>query len=826
MKRSATTALRSLALAGLALLALARLASAQEDPANRARGLSATTAYLVGDIDSVNLYNGNLTVSLPLGGSYPVGGALSYGLVLHHNSGVWTLDGGMACPQYNEDSPTDANPDVFHNAGLGWRLSLGDLYPPSTPQYNDSVYWLYVGADGAKHSFYAPNLHNGEPTAPGVFYSRDDTYLRFNLTPPGLPTGWKTIEFPSGLVHTFDGASRLVTIADRSGNALSVSYLTNEWDLTDTQGRTQRIVFRGAAPGYGQVDHVTVTAFGGSATYSFSYADTTIDRDHYDTDSCRSKQVMVPLLQSVTLPDGSVYSMSYMLAVSFVNGTYTVPGTLTGLVFPTFGRYDYTYGSYFFRHPRTDAVPQIWVSSSEGVLSKRVSDASGAVLGTWTYAQATRAGSSIDEARMLVTSPLGHQTYHYFSDRGGDWTEGLPFSPDLVDATGTRNLSTEVYSGQAAGGLRLRRTYFRYTNDSQASGYSSMQLAGGVGADALRRRRRDDGRRRLLGLRRPRPLSGGVDERDLSGQRRAHDLRQLQPGEGVYHWNLITNTPYSDNTFVPPAASAPWVLTTSNFQWAAEGGNTAFASTCYDGTTGFLRRRRTHLANGSSDGRATSSPRSPTDGHGNVANESYYGGDTQAVAVATGGANLCTIALPAAPVYQIQHGYQGGVLASSRYVSPSTGIPLSFYSLDQTVDVSSGLVSSSPRHGGPRDHLCLRRAGPGDERGAAGRAPDELCLHAGLGRGGGGGRRDDERDPQPDPLRRPGPGLARDRAHAGFLERPARRSTTARATRRRSPRCRPAIRSRRRSTWATTPSAAPTPHPPRRLGQRLTTTSR
>jgi YD repeat-containing protein len=688
---------RTLAVSLLAL-GFAQLAAAQEDPANRARGLSATTAYLVGDIDSVNLYNGNLTISLPLGGSYPVGGALSYGLALHYNSGVWTLDGGMACPQFGQTSTVDANPDLFHDAGLGWRLSLGELYPPGTPPYNDSTAaWLYVGADGAKHAFYAPNLHNGEPTTPNVLYSRDDTYLRFNLAPAGLAAGSKTIEFPSGLVHTFDGSNRLVKIADRFGNALSVSYaVANEWDLSDTQGRTQRIVFRSAAPGLGQVDHVTVTAFGGgTATYSFAYADTTIDRDHYDTDGCRSKQVSVPLLQSVTLPDGSAYSMSYMLTVSFVNGTYTVPGTLTGLVLPTFGRYDYTYGSYSFRHPRSDATPQIWVSNSEGVLSKTATDVSGAVLGTWTYAQATRAGSSIDEQRTLVTSPLGHQTYHYFDDNGGDWTEGLPFSPDLIDATGTRNLSTEVYSGSAATGTRLRRTYYRYTNDSQASGFGSNNAR----IESERTLYDDDGGTTAdvdysgfdgLGHYRGAATSGtfpGNDSRTT--------FVDYNPGNGVYHWNLITNAPYPDDTFVPPAASAAWVLETSNFQWAAEAGNTAFTSTCYDATTGFLRRRRTHLANGSSDGTSDLIAAFADDGQGNVGTESYYGGDTQAVAVATGGANLCTIALPAAPVYQIQHTHPGGVLASSRYLSPATGQPLSFYSLDQTIDVPSGLVASS-----------------------------------------------------------------------------------------------------------------------------------
>jgi hypothetical protein len=56
----------------------------------------------------VNLYNGNLTLALPLGGSYPVGGPLSYGIVLQYNSGVWELVDAPACPP--STSPVDANP--------------------------------------------------------------------------------------------------------------------------------------------------------------------------------------------------------------------------------------------------------------------------------------------------------------------------------------------------------------------------------------------------------------------------------------------------------------------------------------------------------------------------------------------------------------------------------------------------------------------------------------------------------------------------------------------------------------------------------------------
>src|SRR5262249_20164883 len=124
-------------------------------------------------------------------------------------------------------------------------------------------------------------------------------------------------------------------------------------------------------------------------------------------------------------------------------------------------------------------TPQFWLSTSEGIRSKTVTDVSGAVLGTWTYEQAARPGSSIDEQRLLVTSPLGHQTYHYFDSFGGDWTEGLPFTPDLADATGTRRLSTEVYQGSAAGGALLRSTYLRFTDDSVSAAGHPGQTAYG-----------------------------------------------------------------------------------------------------------------------------------------------------------------------------------------------------------------------------------------------------------------------------------------------------------------------------------------------------------
>jgi len=46
--------------------------AAQQFPSQQ-RGLLADTAYQSGDLDTVNLFNGNLSVALPLGQPYPVG---------------------------------------------------------------------------------------------------------------------------------------------------------------------------------------------------------------------------------------------------------------------------------------------------------------------------------------------------------------------------------------------------------------------------------------------------------------------------------------------------------------------------------------------------------------------------------------------------------------------------------------------------------------------------------------------------------------------------------------------------------------------------------
>jgi RHS repeat-associated protein len=237
------------------ILWLAVSSAAQNQHPNQARGFNANGVYSAGDVDHVNLFNGNLTVTIPIGQPYPVNGRLSYSFTLVYNSNPWsprevcptTVDlsqqsstflsiqprvvynndgqiivseqvnvGGINA--YDPDAPrassdqcwTIQDPNPATNAGLGWQLSFGKLYRPrddvydDRPDYTERSVWVYMSPDGSEHTFYR-TLHEDDPAgSPNVWYTRDGSYLRLNMAPAA--NGYNadmTIEFPDGQKHYF-----------------------------------------------------------------------------------------------------------------------------------------------------------------------------------------------------------------------------------------------------------------------------------------------------------------------------------------------------------------------------------------------------------------------------------------------------------------------------------------------------------------------------------------------------------------------------------------------------------------------------------------------
>ncbi|HEY4590957.1 MAG TPA: hypothetical protein VIJ61_01035, partial [Thermoanaerobaculia bacterium] len=380
------------------LVALAGPALADVHP-NTAGGFPVDQSFHVGDIDNVNLFNGALTVTIPIGPSYPVNGGFSYSLKLVSNSSPWFFQSVHSPnPKTGEDTVyTQANPNPCSNAGLGWRVSLGRFNPPcQSPDANNVLPGpVYQDEMGTDHVFY-PTLHAGDPEdaaisgVSDVEYTRDGSYLRLKVYVTG---GVREVEFPDGMVRKFDANGMPTEIRDAFGNWLHITYpvAPDRWVLTDSQGRTQTLYFRNDLPAYGQVlDRVVVSAFGGStATYQMSYGSQQIGRGCPNTDVVaplgQGSTVNVPFLTGITLPDSSTFQMplsSYITALP-TNGMCTPSaGNVLGITLPTLGRMEWTWQTFNFA---SGSSVKIHLQSNPGVATRTMRNAAGTVLGTWTY---------------------------------------------------------------------------------------------------------------------------------------------------------------------------------------------------------------------------------------------------------------------------------------------------------------------------------------------------------------------------------------------------------------------------------------------------------
>src|SRR5579885_3167215 len=143
----------------LGLLLLLPWAAAADVHPNTESGVAVDRAFQSGEVDHVNLFNGSLSLVLPLGIAYPVASPLSYRFTLVYNSNPWiyaTDTGSSGTFTYSQPSPCS-------NAGLGWRLSFGAVGASTCVSRDDSTTAAketYEAPDGSQHLFYA-TLHPG-----------------------------------------------------------------------------------------------------------------------------------------------------------------------------------------------------------------------------------------------------------------------------------------------------------------------------------------------------------------------------------------------------------------------------------------------------------------------------------------------------------------------------------------------------------------------------------------------------------------------------------------------------------------------------------------
>ena len=422
----------------------------------------------VGELDQVNLLNGNLTLEIPIGGTYPVGGGFSYGLRLSYNSNVWER-------WLRQGESQVFAPQSGANAGVGWTIHLGRLCGPTdwnvyrqlSRAERDKMLcrgsgFQYITPSGARHTFHRDLHSDGSPAGNetehlGELFTQDGSYLRMQR----LSATSREIEFSNGMVHTFTrkelsqwGDSwpdrwRLTEMRDRNGNAVTVHYEPRsdgvagiQWRIADPF-REQKIFLARQSSGYYpyRVDKVELAVFGGTTeTWDFAYVDQTVDRPFEGQPIAGT--FTVPVLDTLTLPDATEYHFDYYSGGG-LDGKRALRVAAADL--PTGGRLEWTYTHY--AQPLAGACLR---DSSElpdattllGVYQRTALDEAGGVIDQKSYLPQLYAGDTIatDYCDHFANDGLGEAT---------PWAEAVTalVAPldDPTSAVSDRNLVTLSY---------------------------------------------------------------------------------------------------------------------------------------------------------------------------------------------------------------------------------------------------------------------------------------------------------------------------------------------------------------------------------------------
>lgn len=691
----------------------------------------------VGGIDTVNGFNGNLSIHIPIGGSYPVGGQMgAYSFSLVYNSNVWDHVGkdGPGCAFGNMGATdTLAISDPYSNAGLGWRLALGNIGNHNydaidgtmAPRPGNNT---YRGMDGAEHTLFGA----------GSLESSDGSYMRFKEAAQEL-------EFPDGTVHTFNPADQGYPslIKDRFGNGMEITYewfaapnagIPSVWTISDGS-RTHRVYFRLTGYGTSQrtneqravLDRIELASFDGEiATYKFLYNNEDelgggrqeVRMTGFGTQirTCPfvAWQPRVFLLTKVILPDRTTYSMP----VADYQSTAGHAGPIRRLGLPTGGAIAWDYEMRAMPQPRPDEL-HVWTlpawSFVLGVNKRQIFKEGGQLLGEWLYSAAFDTNPLWNELVRQVVYPDQHRVVTYYSacayttcinEAGAPDSPsntfatdyGLPFSRRRSNDGSGRFLSQEVFKS-TSDTEPLRRVYVAYENDGIPNPPPCNVQPDCFNASTNLNQRLQSQRTVYLDDRLP-PLNSNVF---------ASVVTDSSGYDGLGHYRIVTT---SDNFSFPgttriettnwnpqgrPAASQPWVLNTFDFQRQQEAYGDDRQEFDFEPGTGFLRCKRNQKINrshGPFDVIVTYDHADPSL-PGQVTSEKWFGGDTSKLPASAGCSSPSD--LPA-PVYAYVHDYSFGVrkrtYVNTTYTAPTGGVG-QLNLLDLDIDPGTGLAKVS-----------------------------------------------------------------------------------------------------------------------------------
>lgn len=327
-------------------------------------------------IDSINLYNGGLTIPIALGPSYPVGPKLRFQAALTYNSTVWEF--GNPGPNNQSDlglyEPIKADPSL----GVGWGLSAGAIKLCGVVQNSN----CYVGQDGAEHIFESspsPNYYKTSDATQFLLHFINSTagYEMWDGEGNHYVFAWHVTgydDLPQDFLNDL-GRGRngwyLTALTDPFGNGITVTYYTslgsqpcwtpahcptatNSWIVRNVKrgSTTLMTVNLGTDPGAPSIGNLVTSldfavAGGGTARWTLSHGTVLITRGEPNLATLN-----LVTISSVQLPVSVQYSFTWNTGPS--DGGYG--GLMRTMALPTGGVISYVWGAWSFYHGRTASI--------------------------------------------------------------------------------------------------------------------------------------------------------------------------------------------------------------------------------------------------------------------------------------------------------------------------------------------------------------------------------------------------------------------------------------------------------------------------------------
>jgi RHS repeat-associated protein len=345
------------------------------------------------DVDSVNLYNGELTIPIPIGPSYPVGPKLKFQAMLTYASRVWEY-GYPDDPQDSVYTPLVGDPAI----GIGWTFTLGAI----KPCYTHGTRFCYVAPDGSERimegvsSTFKPNdgsqffLHAIDDKTDGShgfeMWDGDGNTYTFGVNPNNSTdysyahvTGYDytTVGSKTNYISDFDRGRDgwyLTSIEDPFGNRLWVEYQTATdrpcwtedagpkmrcptglkswvpWKIHLPSLTTNPIQVNLNTDGSGTIKEVVFRAAGDTpATWGISHGTADLSRGWPNFPLQHATLVTITGISLPTTP-ASGYTFSYPASASSTL-------LMSEMILPTGGTVDYSWGRWSFYKSRAGSKP-------------------------------------------------------------------------------------------------------------------------------------------------------------------------------------------------------------------------------------------------------------------------------------------------------------------------------------------------------------------------------------------------------------------------------------------------------------------------------------